>query len=462
MKNKITAHAQDQKHDLLQNIMAGLTVSFVALSLGAAFGILSGRGAFAGMLSSALIALITSLFGGTRIQCSGPTGPMTAVTAVLVAAAHDEFVYATTGITPDQAINVGILLGGALMVVFGVLGLGKYITLVPNVVISGFMNGIAIIIWLDQVERLFGFGGKEAVGGPLSQNVLLAFTSFVAIFFFQGFMKRHFSKLASLFSGTLLTLFAMTLFAYIFFPAVERVELSGTLKSLSDVVTLVSGQFPAEWSMALLLFVLPFAFKLAILGYLDTLMTSLVIDKMTREKTRPNKELAAQGLANGLMSFIGGIPGAQATIRSVLMVKEKATLRLAGVLVGVFALIEIVLFQDVVNLIPQAVFIGVLIKVGYDVFDWLPVRLYIREIQRGPALLFKKFFSNHPEDKIFVTNREMIVIVGTSLFTVFYDLNTAVAVFTILFYLHNKVLVKHNPMRDLKPVVETEAFGDED
>ncbi len=262
MKNKnthkTTSGTQKQKHNFFQNIMVGLTVSFVALSLGAAFGILSGRGAFAGMLSSALIALITSLFGGTRIQCSGPTGPMTAVTAVLVAAAHDEFVYAAAGITPDQAVNVGILLGGALMILFGILGLGKYITLVPNVVISGFMNGIAIIIWLDQVQRLFGLGGKEAVGGPIAQNVLLAFTSFIAIFFFQGFMRRHFSKLASLFSGTLLTLFAMTVFAYLFFPAVERVELSGTLKSLADVATLVSGQFPAEWSLALLLFVFPF------------------------------------------------------------------------------------------------------------------------------------------------------------------------------------------------------------
>jgi SulP family sulfate permease len=462
MKKKHTKIEKQARKDLFENMMAGLTVSFVALSLGAAFGILSGRGAFAGMLSSALIAIVTSLFGGTRIQCSGPTGPMTAVTAVLVAAAHDEFMYSATGVTPDQAINVGILLGGALMVFFGVLGLGKYITLIPNVVISGFMNGIAIIIWLDQMKQLFGLGGKEAIAGPLAQNVFLAVVSFSSIFFFQWFMKRYVSKLASLFSGTLLTLFVMTIVAYVFFPAVERVELSGALRSFADVTTLLSNQFPTEWTVALLLFVLPFSFKLAILGYLDTLMTALVIDKMTKEKTRPNQELAAQGFANGLVSFVGGIPGAQATIRSVLMVKEKATMRLAGVLVGVFALLEIVLFQDVVNSIPQAVFVGVLIKVGYDVFDWLPVRLYIREMQRGPALLFKKFFSNHPKDKIYVTNREMIMILGTSLFTVFFDLNFAVAVFTVLFYLHNNVFVKHNPMRDLNPVTETELFRDED
>lgn len=449
------------KKAVVQNIVAGLTVSFIALSLGAAFGILSGRGAFVGMLSSAIIATITSLLGGTRIQCSGPTGPMTAVTATLVALAHDTAITATPGLNPDHLVNIGILLGGLIMIVFGILRLGKYISLVPNVVISGFMNGIAIIIWLDQIKRIFGLGGKTAISGDLGQNILVVAASVFFVFFFQWFMQKTTSKVAGLFSGTLMTLIFMTFVSYIFFPDIERVSLTGSLTGVGDVIALISSQIPTEWSLPIILIVLPFAVQLAILGYLDTLMTSLIIDKMNKEKTRANKELVAQGVANSLVAFIGGIPGAQATIRSVLMIKEKASLRLAGVLVGVFALIEIVIFQDLVNLIPQAVFAGILFKVGYDVFDWLPLKLYMKEIQRGPAKLLRHFFSRHDEEKIFVTNREMIMIIGTTLVTVWFDLNAAVALFTVLFYLHNKVLVKHNPMRDLKPKVETETFAGE-
>ena len=156
--------------------------------------------------------------------------------------------------------------------------------------------------------------------------------------------------------------------------------------------------------------------------------------------------------------MVGGIPGAQATIRSVLMLKENATLRLAGVMVGVFVLIELVLFQDLITLIPKAVFVGVLLKVGWDVFDSKPVRLYAEQVVKKRAKLFGDFSARHDDEQIFVTNREMLMILGTTLVTVMFDLNTAVVVFSLLFYLHNRVLNRRNPMRDLKPEIETESF----
>jgi len=450
-----------RQKEIIQNIMAGITVSFIALSLGAAFGILSGRGAFSGMISSVIIAFVASLFGGTRIQCSGPTGPMTAVVAVMVAFAHDEFTKTFPNIPADHFVNVGILLGGALMILFGFLRLGKYITLIPNVVISGFMNGIAIIIWLDQIKRLFGLGGKTAIAGNLLENLFLVLGSFFCVFFSRWLVQKTFPKIAGLLSGTFLTIIIMSFLGFFLFPTAERVELGGALKSFSDVSLLLVSQFPTEWSFSLLLLALPFAFQLALLGYLDTLMTSLIIDKMTHEKTKANKELFAQGTANSIVAFFGGIPGAQATIRSVLMINEKATMRLAGVLVGVFALLEIILLQDLINMIPQAVFSGILLKVGFDVFDWLPVQLYFKEIRKWRSRLFRNFFGRHDERKIFVTNREILMIAGTTLVTVFFDLNTAVIAFTAFFYLHNKVFCKKNPMRDLKPEKETAVFADE-
>lgn len=446
----------------LQNILAALTVSFVALSLGAAFGILSGRGAFAGMLSASLIAIIASLFGGTRIQCSGPTGPMTAVTTVLVLFALNQNGLGELAITPNHFINFAILLGGLFMIIFGILRLGRFINFIPNVVISGFMSGIAIIIWIDQLKKLFGFSNAKILEGDLWQNVLLAFTTTILVFVLPSFFKKIMPKIASYISAVFVTIILMTVLSHFLNLNVELVKLTESIKSFSDLINLFKANMPTSVTWDVIKLAWPFALQLAVLGYLDTLMTSLVIDKMTKEKTKSNKELMAQGFANSLMGVLGGIPGAQATIRSVLLVKEKATMRLAGVLVGVFALIEMILFQDKINLIPQAVFSGILIKVGYDVFDWLPLRLYFKELFSKTTHIFRNFLSRHDDEAIFVTNIELLIITGTALLTVFWDLNYAVLIFTVLFYFYNKVLFKNNPIRDLAPVTETEAFTDEE
>jgi len=162
---------------------------------------------------------------------------------------------------------------------------------------------------------------------------------------------------------------------------------------------------------------IPFALQLAVLCYIDTLLTSVIVDKMSKETTKPNKELFAQGLGNCAVGFVGGIPGAQATIRSVLMIKENASSRLAGILVGVFALIEMILFQDWISLIPQTVFAGILFKVGCDVFDFHPTRIFLKELCDKRFNLIKNFFSRHDDQTIFVTNREMIIIIGTCILT---------------------------------------------
>lgn len=446
---------------IIKNLLVGLTVSFVALSLGAAFGVLSGRGAFSGMISAALLATITSIFGGTRIQCSGPTGPMTTVTALLVAFSHDHIAAMLPNVNPDHFVNITLILTAVITILFGILRLGKFITLIPNVVISGFMNGIAIIIFLDQIKKIFGLYKTTPIGGTLILNIILIIISLLIIFLLPKITNKLFPKIASYLSATFITIIVGTLFATLAGWNVETVSLGVSLHSFSDFTNLVLSQLPTTWSWEIIRYALPFAIQLSILCYLDTLMTSLVVDKITKEKTKPNKELAAQGISIGTVALVGGIPGAQATIRSVLMVKEKATLRLAGISVGIFALLEILAFQNLVSLIPQAVLSGILIKVAYDVFDWTPVRLYLKELFKQTSVLLHSFFSRHDDELIFITNREMLMIIGTTLVTVLFNLNIAVGVFTVLFYLHNLTLMKHNPMRDLKPVVETEGFSDE-
>lgn len=441
---------KNQKTIIIENVLVGLTVSFVALSLGAAFGLLSGRGAFSGMISAGVIAIITSVFGGTKVQCSGPTAPMTSIIAVVVAAASlDPYLQEAT-INPDHFINIVLFMTGFLLMIIAAFRLAKFINMVPHVVISGFMSGIALLIWSDQIQKLFGWGGKKALEGSLLLNVGVTVTTVVLIFILPHIFHKMRNKYLMLIPATLVALVIMTVLSNILNLPIEYIKLSGHLSSFADFKMLISEQWPSNVTMPILLLALPFAVQLAVLCYLDTLLTAMIVDKLTKTKTKSNQELFAQGLGNCAVGFLGGIPGAQATIRSVLMIKENATLRMAGILVGVFTLIQMILFQDWITLIPQAVFTGILIKVGYDVFDFQPIRMYLKGIcqnrlRRSPKILF-----SYDEPYFNVSHREIFIVVGTSLVTVFFNLNLAVGLFTVLFYVFNKILFTQKPMRDLK------------
>merc|ERR1712046_46515 len=168
-------------------------------------------------------------------------------------------------------------------------------------------------------------------------------------------------------------------------------------------------------------------------------------------KTNQNQELFAQGVANGFVALFGGLPGAQATIRSVLILNEGARTRLAGVMVGVFAIVEMVALQSLVGLIPASVFSGVLLKVGHDVFDYEPVFTYVK------CTLLRKA---HPGGSApVVSHLDMLFIIGTTAVTIAVNLNIAVASFTVAFYLARlvKINVPDMPSADkLKQTNENE------
>jgi len=459
----------NKTESLAQNIIAGLTVSFVALSLGAALGIMSGRGALMGMLSAAVIAFITALLGGTRVQCSGPTAPMTVVTATVVAFANQSLLENIPSANPDHFINIVLILTSIAVALMAIFKLGRYISLVPNVVTSGFMNGIALLIFVDQFSKLIKF--FHTTPELFNMQLLFVLGTVFIIFFVPVFTRKIMPKWAGLLSGTMLSLIIMTTIAEFFNLPIPRVELGASLGSFSDVLNIFHSQIPNnpnDWSFESLKLAVPFALQLAVLLYLDTMLTSIVVDKMTGEKTQRNKELGAHALATAAVSAFGGIPGAQATIRSVLIIKEGAALRIAGILVGVFALVELILFQDFVEKIPQAVFMGILFKVGYDVLDLLPFKIYIKQIihyENKPKELsarIKRKMKNLLKEKPFVTNREILFIIGTTIVTVLTNLIIAVLVFSVLFIFLNKFIFKKKPLRDLQPVLETEAFIVED
>jgi len=447
--------------ELVRNLVAGLAVSFVAISLGAAFGILSTRGAFAGILSAGIIALLTGLFGGTRIQTSGPTAPMTAVIVLIIAFAtstgqnvESGLLQAFPGTDPAQFINLVLVLCGGILLIAAVCRLGRFIQFVPKVVISGFMSGIAILIWIDQAKKLFGIGGQDRYDGSLAVNVFVALAALVIAFAVPIVANRFLRRWKAFIPpGSLVAIAAVAIMVQVMAIDIQMVKTENVENSVSAWAAVVQKNVPTDWSPQLIWIALPFALQLAMLCYLDTLLTSLVMDKrMTerfgrKERTKQNQELAAQGVANAAVACVGGIPGAQATIRSVLILNEGATWRLAGVAVGMFVLIEMLIFQDYISAIPVAVFAGVLFKVGYDVFDWEPCVIYVKRL----------FGRRDPLGLIDVGHREMFFVAGTAIVTLLADLNTAVIAFTVMFYV---VRLKFK-VPDLDPA-ETTALSEED
>ncbi|MDP8088955.1 MULTISPECIES: SulP family inorganic anion transporter [Pasteurellaceae] len=419
--------------------MAALVVSFVALSLGASFGLLSGRGALSGMIAAGVIAFVTSLFGGTRIQCSGPTAPMSAVAIAVLVSAQQLSANQLEGMTVNQIFNFTVILSGFMLGFAALFRAGNLIKWIPNSVISGFMSGIAVLIWIGQIEQLFVIDGLWVFNKTALLNSLIALLTLAIILLFPKTKNKTFRRILAFFPATLMAIIISTLVVHLFNIPIETINIDSSVLSVS-ISEWVQAQVPTHMSFELLIFALPLAFQLALLCYLDTLMTALVMDKISGEDTQRNRDLAAQGLANAAAALLGGLPGAQATIRSVLILKEGATSRFAGILVGVFVIVEIFVFLDWISLIPKAVFIGVLFKVGYDVFD----RTVAREI--GKLLLGRKAL---------LSKKDVPLIVLTVLVTLFVNLSVAAIGATILFYIIqkltnnslpdlNKLLVKHD------------------
>ena len=400
---------------ILQNSLAALTTSIVALTLGAALGMLSGRGAFAGMISAAIFPIIACAFGGTRVKVSGPTAPMSAMMAVIVA--H----MASDPSLSDAFVSTVLYESAILLVLLGLFRTGRFIDLVPRVVVSGFMTGIGILVWMSQEKVIIG----PDITMPNWQSICLSALTLVIIFVSPKLLKRV--------PGTLTAMVAVTTI-YVAFPDwFPNAAAVGALKGGSFSI------FVPDLRPLSLLMALPYAIELAFLCYLDTLLTSLVIDMVMKEKTKRDQELGAQGLATFAVALIGGIPGAQATIRSYMIVKEGATERFAGVLVGVFVLVELFILKSFIAIMPKALFAGILLKVGYDVIDWEPLKLYVRRYWWRQRTLAER--SSVPDvieaarsNDMFVGHLEAFLILATTAITVLVDLNIAVFIFTVVFF----------------------------
>ena len=410
----------------------GITAGIVALPLALAFGVSSGLGPSAGLYGAIFISFFAALFGGTNTQISGPTAPMTAISMVIIAS-----IIATNDGDVNKALPVILtvfLLAGLMQIGLGTIGLGKYIRYIPYPVVSGFMTAIGVIILVTQVLPSIGYYPKEDVefvdqfkpqaeelilqnilkeeagegilvledfketierANKISEDDILKESQTLAAKEASGvygaikvlpralkhiswlelilalstiFIIYGFKRITTLIPSTLVSLIVMSGIAIGFgldYRPIEEIPSGFPIPNLEIFTT---------FNLASISPYIFTALTLALLGAIDSLLTSVVADNMTKTKHKPNKELVGQGIGNSIAAIFGGIPGAGATIRTVVNIKSGGKTKLSGMIAGIMLLIILLGLGPIASKIPAAVLAGILITVGIGVMDYKGLR----------------------------------------------------------------------------------------
>ncbi|UAJ72776.1 SulP family inorganic anion transporter [Synechocystis sp. PCC 7339] len=383
--------------NLRGDIFGGITAAIVALPLALAFGVASGAGPIAGLYGAICTGFFAALCGGTPAQITGPTGPMTVVMASTFAnltASNPENGWA-------MALTV-VMFGGIFQVLLGLFGLGKYITFMPYTVISGFMSGIGVIIIILQIAPLLG--QQTAPGVVRSLEALPTYVNDVnfaavslglialAIVFFSP------PRVNRILPAPLIALVVGTVISIIFFGDVS-------LPRIGQIPSGLPSLHLPYLSWGSLKQMLLYSIMLAILGSLDSLLTSLVADNISRSHHDSDRELIGQGIGNFVSGLCGGLPGAGATMRTVININSGGKTPIAGMIHALILLIIVLKAGQLTEPIPHAVLAGILIKVGIDIVDWSFLKRAHQLSTKGAGLMY--------------------LVLGL---TVFVDLITAVAV----------------------------------
>ncbi|KPM33041.1 Sulfate permease [Croceitalea dokdonensis DOKDO 023] len=362
------------------DITGGLVAGVVALPLALAFGVQSGLGAIAGLYGAIAVGILAAIFGGTTTQASGPTGPMTVVSAALVASAIE-----VAGSLQDAMgiILLSFLLGGALQIIFGLINIAGYIKYFPYPVISGFMSGVGLIIVILQIAPFVGLDSAKSTLKVMADLPRL-FTDFNWQALVLGGMTvliyYLFPKITKAVPSALVALIAVSIFAYFIGWNVPIIgEIPSGLPSLQ-----LEGLFSIDSSAYFL--VLEYGMVLAVLGSIDSLLTSVIADNMTKTKHNSNRELIGQGIGNMAAALIGGIPGAGATKGTVVNINSGGRTRLSGALHGTFLLAVLLGLSSLAAYIPLAVLAGILIPIGFKIVDIKGLK-HLKVVPRADAIV---------------------------------------------------------------------------
>jgi SulP family sulfate permease len=363
------------------DFFGGLTAGIVALPLALAFGVQSGLGAAAGLYGAIFLGFFAALLGGTPSQISGPTGPMTVVTTTTVAA----FI-AVTGTLTNATIGALVLcfaLAGILQIIMGLCKIGTLIKYIPYPVISGFMSGIGVIIILLQLFPAIGQASPKTTVDvvqtivPAFQNIntwaLLYCALTIAIIYL-------FPKITKAVPSTLVALLAITILSVVLgnsVPVIGDIPQGFPPLRVGDIMSV-----PSEFYVT----ILEAALTLAALGAIDSLLTSVVADNVTKTRHDSNKELVGQGVGNAVTGLFAGIPGAGATMRTLVNIRSGGRNRISGIIHAVVLLVILLGAGKYAALIPKAVLAGILITVGIGILDYKGFK-HIAKVPRADAVI---------------------------------------------------------------------------
>ncbi|MGB3655858.1 MAG: SulP family inorganic anion transporter [Rivularia sp. (in: cyanobacteria)] len=389
--------------NLRGDIFGGLTAAIIALPMALAFGVASGAGPAAGLYGAILVGFFAALFGGTPTLISEPTGPMTVVMTAVIIHLTDAAPDRETGLA--MAFTV-VVMAGIIQIILGALKLGRYVTLMPYTVVSGFMSGIGIILIILQTAP---FLGQKSPGGgvmgtvqnipnlianiqPL-ETILALLTIAILVFSPKQINKFIPPQLSALVIGTVVSL--------VFFGNADIRRISDVGEVAAGLPQFVMPVFSAGEFQTMLID----ALVLGMLGSIDALLTSVVADSLTRTEHDSNKELIGQGIGNIASGLFGGIAGAGATMGTVVNIETGARTALSGITRALILLVVVLFAAPLTSVIPLAVLAAIALKVGVNIIDWS----FLKRAHK-------------------VSPKAALIMYGVIILTVFVDLIVAVGV----------------------------------
>ncbi|MGF1750330.1 MULTISPECIES: SulP family inorganic anion transporter [Vibrio] len=410
------------------DLFGGVTTAIISLPLALAFGVASGAGAEAGLWGAIMVGLFASLFGGSSTLISEPTGPMTVImTAVLTSMMAK---YPETGLAMTFTV---VMMAGAFQILLGTLKLGKYVTLMPYSVVSGFMSGIGVILIILQFAPLLGqaapaggvIGTLQAVPDILSNmdiaELFLGLLTLAILFLFPKSYQKYVPP-------QLVALVAVTLLSVLFFD-MDSIRRIGEIPA--GLPSIVLPHINADMLTTMVID----ALVLGTLGCIDTLLTAVIGDSLTRKEHDSDKELRGQGLANLVAGLFGALPGAGATMGTVTNIQVGARSPLSGVVRALVLALVVLVAGGLTEPIPMAVLAGIAVFVGFNILDW-------SFIQRAHK----------------VSLQGMAVMYGVMLLTVFVDLIVAVGLGVFI----SNIIIIERLSREQARQVKAISDADED
>ena len=382
--------------NLKGDIFGGVTTAIISLPLALAFGVASGAGAEAGLWGAIMVGFFAAIFGGSTTLISEPTGPMTVIMTAILTSMMAK--YPETGMAMSFTV---VIMAGAFQIVLGTLKLGKYITLMPYSVISGFMSGIGVILIILQLSPLLGHSAPPGgVVGTLSElpsilanvelgELFLGLLTLAVLFYFPKQYRKYVP-------AQLVALVAITLLSVILFDT-DSIRRIGEIPA--GLPSLVIPHFNTEMFTTMVID----ALVLGTLGCIDTLLTAVIGDSLTRKEHDSDKELRGQGIANMISGFFGALPGAGATMGTVTNIQVGARSPVSGIVRALVLALVVLVAGGLTEPIPMAVLAGIAVYVGFNILDW-------SFIQRAHK----------------VSVQGMVIMYGVMLLTVFVDLIVAV------------------------------------